>query len=100
MASHFFFPWKRDSGVHPGGNAEDFENKRVAGKAIRKTMKTKGRQDWGTKHENRNTKIEMRGDIHQRGDAVLTQIGGGEVAASVEETRGGQDFGRPRLNLL
>ena len=31
-------------GAHPGGNAEDFENKRVAGKAIRKTMKTKGRQ--------------------------------------------------------
>jgi hypothetical protein len=29
-------------GVHPGGNAEDFENKRVAGKAICKTMKTKG----------------------------------------------------------
>ena len=37
-----FLGW--DSGVHPGGNAEDFENKRVAGKAIRKTMKTKGRQ--------------------------------------------------------
>jgi len=31
-------------GYTPGGNAEDFENKRVAGKAIRKTMKTKGRQ--------------------------------------------------------
>ncbi len=41
---HFFFPWMRFGGVHPGGNAEDFENKRVAGKAIRKTMKTKGRQ--------------------------------------------------------
>jgi hypothetical protein len=37
-----FLGWIR--GVHPGGNAEDFENKRVAGKAIRKTMKTKGRQ--------------------------------------------------------
>jgi hypothetical protein len=37
-----FLGW--DSGVHPGGYAEDFENKRVAGKAIRKTMKTKGRQ--------------------------------------------------------
>ena len=37
-----FLGWIR--GVHPGGNAEDFENKRVAGKAIRKTMKTKGPQ--------------------------------------------------------
>jgi len=43
LLGHFFFPWMR-FGVHPGGNAEDFENKRVAGKAIRKTMKTKGRQ--------------------------------------------------------
>ena len=41
---HFFFPWMRFGGYTPGGNAEDFENKRVAGKAIRKTMKTKGRQ--------------------------------------------------------
>jgi len=31
-------------GYTPGGNAEVFENKRVAGKAIRKAMKTKGRQ--------------------------------------------------------
>jgi hypothetical protein len=29
-------------GVHPGGNADRFENKGLAGKAIRKTMKTKG----------------------------------------------------------
>ena len=43
LLGHFsFLGWIR--GVHPGGNAEDFENKRVAGKAIRKTMKTKGRQ--------------------------------------------------------
>ena len=40
---HFFFPWMRFGGT-PRGNAEDFENKRVTGKAIRKTMKTKGRQ--------------------------------------------------------
>jgi len=35
-----FLGWIR--GVHPGGNAEDFENKRVAGKAIRKIMKQRG----------------------------------------------------------
>ena len=29
---------------HPGGNADDYQNKRVAGKAICKTMKTKGEQ--------------------------------------------------------
>ena len=44
LLGHFFFPWMRFGGYTPGGNAEDFENKRVAGKAIRKTMKTKGRQ--------------------------------------------------------
>ena len=27
---------------HPGGNADVHQNKRVAGKAIRKAMKTKG----------------------------------------------------------
>jgi hypothetical protein len=31
-------------GAHRGGNADVFENKGFAGKAIRKTMKTKGRQ--------------------------------------------------------
>src|SRR6267154_5820165 len=31
-------------GAHPGGNADVFEYKGFAGKAIRKTMKTKGRQ--------------------------------------------------------
>ena len=31
-------------GAHPGGNSDDCEMKGVAGKAIRKTMKTKGRQ--------------------------------------------------------
>ena len=30
---------------HPGGNADNYQNKRVAGKAIRKTMKTKGEQN-------------------------------------------------------
>ncbi len=29
---------------HPGGNVDNYQNKRVAGKAIRKTMKTKGEQ--------------------------------------------------------
>jgi hypothetical protein len=29
----------------PGGNADLFENEWLAGKAIRKTMKTKGRQN-------------------------------------------------------
>jgi hypothetical protein len=29
----------------PGGNADRYQNKGVAGKAIRKTMKTKGRQN-------------------------------------------------------
>src|SRR6266481_6290635 len=29
---------------HPGGNADGYQNKGVAGKAICKTMKTKGRQ--------------------------------------------------------
>ena len=29
---------------HPGGNADVHQMKEVAGKAIRKTMKTKGRQ--------------------------------------------------------
>src|SRR6266851_9179780 len=42
----FSFRWN-EIGYTPGGNAEDFENKRVAGKAIRKTMKTKGRQTRG-----------------------------------------------------
>jgi len=28
----------------PGGNADDYQNKRVPGKAICKTMKTKGEQ--------------------------------------------------------
>src|SRR5258708_27999668 len=36
---------------HPGGNSDYHQSKGVAGKAIRKTMKTKGRQtvnaDWG-----------------------------------------------------
>src|SRR5712672_4458024 len=32
-------------GPHPGGNADVFENKWFAGKAIRKTMKTKERQN-------------------------------------------------------
>ena len=31
-------------GPHPGGNADVFDSKGFAGKAIRKTMKTKGRQ--------------------------------------------------------
>ena len=30
---------------HPGGNAECYQKKGLAGKAIRKTMKTKGRQN-------------------------------------------------------
>jgi len=29
-------------GCHPGGNADDYQNKGIAGKAICKTMKTKG----------------------------------------------------------
>jgi ABC-type sugar transport system substrate-binding protein len=29
---------------HTGGNADNYQNKRVAGKAICKTMKTKGEQ--------------------------------------------------------
>ena len=29
---------------HPGGNADDYQTKGVAGEAICKTMKTKGRQ--------------------------------------------------------
>jgi hypothetical protein len=29
-------------GGHPRGNADEFENKGLAGKAIRKSMKTKG----------------------------------------------------------
>ena len=47
LLGHFFFPWMGFGGTHPGGNAEDFENKRVAGKGIRKTMKTKERQSRG-----------------------------------------------------
>jgi hypothetical protein len=35
---------KRVGGAHPGGNADVFDTKGFAGKAIRKTMKTKGRQ--------------------------------------------------------
>ena len=35
---------KRVWGAHPVGNADVFEYKRFAGKAIRKTMKTKGPQ--------------------------------------------------------
>ena len=49
-------------GVHPGGNAEDFENKRVAGKAIRKTMKTKGRQEG----EKDNAPFEAQGEESQK----------------------------------
>jgi hypothetical protein len=30
---------------YPGGNADRYQNKGVAGKAIRKTMKTKGGQN-------------------------------------------------------
>src|SRR6267154_149921 len=36
---------KSGLGVHPGGNADVCEYKGLAGKAIRKTMKTKGRQN-------------------------------------------------------
>jgi len=44
LLGHFFFPWM-DSGVYtPGATRKILENKRVAGTAIRKTMKTKGRQ--------------------------------------------------------
>ena len=32
-------------GVTPGGNADVYQRKGLAGKAIRKTMKTKGRQN-------------------------------------------------------
>jgi hypothetical protein len=45
LLGHFFFPLRMDGGVHPRGNADDCENKGVAGKAIRKTMKTKGGQN-------------------------------------------------------
>ena len=34
----------RVAGHAPGGNADGYQNKGFAGKAIRKTMKTKGRQ--------------------------------------------------------
>jgi hypothetical protein len=36
-----FWRWK---GAHPGGNADNHERKGLAGKAICKTMKTKGEQ--------------------------------------------------------
>ena len=37
--------WIWIAGVHSPGNADGFENKGVAGKAIRKSMKTKGEQN-------------------------------------------------------
>src|SRR5882762_6626943 len=42
--SGVFAGWREDAPPHPGGNADDIQNERVARKAIRKTMKTKGRQ--------------------------------------------------------
>jgi hypothetical protein len=37
-------PKLRKHRAHPGGNADLYKNKWLTGKAIRKTMKTKGRQ--------------------------------------------------------
>jgi hypothetical protein len=36
---------------HPPGNADDYENKGIAGKAIRKTMKIKGEQNLGCRRQ-------------------------------------------------
>jgi len=43
-SSGIFAGWAERRTPHPGGNADDCQNKGVARKAIRKTMKTKGRQ--------------------------------------------------------
>jgi hypothetical protein len=45
----------------PLGNADGYQNKGVAGKAIRKTMKTKGKQI-GSLKRHRNTDREMWGE--------------------------------------
>src|SRR5438270_8709391 len=47
-------------GVHPGGNADLSNNKGLTGKAIRKTMKTKGRQKCGLANK-------VRCVVHLRG---------------------------------
>src|SRR5712671_6951568 len=78
-----FLGWIR--GCTPRGNAEDFENKRVAGKAIRKTMKTKGRQ---------TDRIESAGFevARPRMTCRLTSADGKKAEC-------GQDFGRSRFTL-
>ena len=43
--SSVFAGWREDAPPHPGGNADDCQNKGVARKAICKTMKTKGEQN-------------------------------------------------------
>jgi hypothetical protein len=45
LLTHISSFWIWNAGVHPRGNADGCENKGVAGKAIRKSMKTKGRQN-------------------------------------------------------
>ena len=46
LLGHVSFLCREEFGVHPWGNADGCENKGVAGKAIRKDMKTKGRKKW------------------------------------------------------
>ena len=47
----------------PGGNADGCEKKGVTGKAIRKSMKTKGRQKWiAQRHRDDKETPHPRGD--------------------------------------
>ena len=66
---------------HPGGNLDYHQRKGVAGKAIRKTMKTKGRQtvnaDWGAIRRG-EAKLSAGGGA---GRGTGTKLGSGLVAS-------------------